>query len=159
MQNRKDDHIAVHDGEIRAEWERVGKAAADVRGDQRELPGGIGDSVEKSVDFVEDGGASLHALKANVALFPMKRRARVFKRDAIPFVERLDAGAYDLAFADPPYGSRKLDRVIRRWLAVPFAPLLCVEHDSDHVLPGRGTRHLFGDVSVTFYRAEVPPRG
>lgn len=106
-----------------------------------------------SVDFVEDGPASLHALKANVVLFPIKRRTRVFKRDAIPFVERLDARAYDIAFADPPYGSKKLDRVIRRWLAVPFAPLLCVEHDCEHDLPGRGVLHRFDDACVTFLRA------
>jgi 16S rRNA (guanine966-N2)-methyltransferase len=111
-----------------------------------------------SVDFVEYGPESLHALKANVALFPLKGRARVFKRDAIPFVERLDAGAYDLAFADPPYGSRKLDRVIARWLEVPFATLLCVEHDCDHDLPGRGERHRFDDVCVTFFRLSAQGR-
>ena len=104
-----------------------------------------------SVDFVEDGPGALHALKANVAALPLKRRARVFKRDAIPFVERLDARAYDIALVDPPYGSRKLDRVVRRWLEVPFATVLCVEHERAHALPGRGATHRFGDFCVTFY--------
>jgi len=110
-----------------------------------------------SVDFVEDGPASLHALKANVAAFHLRKRARVFKRDAIPFVEKLEASSYDLAFADPPYGSRKLDRVVRRWLEVPFAGVLCVEHDKSHNLPGRGNTSRFGDVSVTVYRADGGP--
>ncbi|MDX1394745.1 MAG: RsmD family RNA methyltransferase [Gemmatimonadota bacterium] len=110
----------------------------------------------RSVDFVEDGPASLHSLKANIARFPIRKRARVFKRDAIPFVEGLEPEAYDLAFADPPYGSRKLDRVVRRWLEVPFARVLGVEHEKTHVLPGRGHTHRFGDVSVTIYRAAAP---
>ena len=38
-------------------------------------------------DFVENGPASLHALKANVAAFRVKNRTRIFRRDAIPFVE------------------------------------------------------------------------
>ncbi len=118
-----------------------------------------------AADFIEFGPAALHALKANVAalrLKPLRRgqrptaklkAARVFKRDALPFVARLDAAAYDIAFADPPYGSKKLDRIIERWQAVPFAPLLCVEHAPDHAVP-RGVRRLTFDVChVTLYRA------
>lgn len=107
----------------------------------------------RTVDFVENGPAALHALKANVAGFRVGRRARIYKRDAIPFVERLEEGAYDVAFADPPYGSAKLDRVVRRWLEVPFARVLGVEHGADTVPPGRGTRLDFGDTRVTLYRA------
>lgn len=105
----------------------------------------------KTADFVENGAASLHALKANVAAFRLKKRSRIFRVDAIPFVERLEAGAYDIAFADPPYGSRKADRVIRYWLEVPFARVLGVEHGHDHVLPSGGRRHDFGDTRLTFY--------
>ncbi|MDT8435670.1 MAG: RsmD family RNA methyltransferase [Gemmatimonadota bacterium] len=96
------------------------------------------------VDFVENGPASLHALKANVAALRLGRRGRIYKRDAIPFVEALAEGAYDLAFADPPYGSRKLDRVVDRWLAVPFCTVLAVEHERSHALPGRPRRHDVG---------------
>lgn len=110
----------------------------------------------EKVDFVEDGPSSLHALKANVAKFPIKRRARIFKKDAIPFVERLPAGAYDIAFADPPYGSRKVDRIVKRWLEVPFSKILCVEHARDHKLPGKGKRFdLGGETRVMVYRVNV----
>ena len=106
------------------------------------------------VDFVEDGPSSLHALKANIAKFPIRRRARIFKKDAIPFVERLPARAYDIALADPPYGSRKLDRIVKRWLEVPFCGILCVEHDREQRLPGRGKSHDFGgETRVTVLRA------
>ena len=116
-----------------------------------------------SVDFVESGPAALHSLKANVAAFrvrpprtgvrPTARRkaARIFKRDAIPFTHELAVGAYDVAFADPPYGSRKLDLVVARWLEVPFARVLGVEHAAGHVLP-EGGRHLeMSDTAVTLY--------
>ena len=105
-----------------------------------------------SADFVENGAASLHALKANVAAFKVKSRARIFKRDAIVFVERIDRLAYDIAFADPPYGSRKADRIVKRWMEVPFSTVLCVEHGRDHRLPHKGRRYDFGETRVTVYR-------
>jgi len=104
-------------------------------------------------DFVENGPSSMHSLKANVAKFSIKNRARIFKQDAIPYVERLPAGTYDIAFADPPYGSRKLDRIVNRWLEVPFCRILCVEHARDHKLPGKGKRYdLGGETRVMVYR-------
>jgi len=105
----------------------------------------------KKADFVENGAASLHALKANVAAFHLGKRARVFKRDAIPFVEALSAGAYDVAFADPPYGSKKLDRVVRQWLRVPFSRVLSVEHHKDHKLPKGAWRTGVGESRVSIY--------
>jgi len=116
-----------------------------------------------SIDFVESGPAALHSLKANVAAFrvrpprpgvrPTTRRkaARIFKRDAIPFTRELEVGAYDIAFADPPYGSRKLDLVVARWLEVPFARVLGVEHVAGHVLPEGGRRLEMGDTVITLY--------
>ena len=103
-------------------------------------------------DFVENGGASLHSLKANVAAFRVTKRTRIFKRDAIPFVDTLEAAAYDIAFADPPYSSRKADRVVKRWLEVPFSRILSVEHGHQQRLPGKGKSYLFGDTRVTIYR-------
>ncbi len=96
------------------------------------------------VDFVENGPASLHALKANVAGLRVSRRTRIFKRDVIPFVEALDAWVYDVAFADPPYGSAKLDRVVEHWLRVPFSRILTVEHDRSHRVAGKATHHDVG---------------
>jgi 16S rRNA (guanine966-N2)-methyltransferase len=104
------------------------------------------------VDFVENGPASLHALKANVAAFRLRKKARIYKRDAIPFVEALGPGAYDLAFADPPYGSRKLDRVVEQWLRVPFSRILTVEHDRDHRIPGKAKHYdVGGQTRVSVY--------
>jgi len=103
-------------------------------------------------DFVETRPASLHALKANVARLRARDRARIFKRDALPFAAALSEGAYDLAFADPPYGSRMLDRVIESWQQKRFAPVLAVEHARTHELPGKGQRRVFEETAVTIYR-------
>ncbi len=93
-----------------------------------------------NVDFIENGPSALHALKANVAALRETRRCRIFKKDAVQWIERLDAGAYDVAFVDPPYGSAKLDRVVARWLEVPFARVLVLEHDKEHAIDHQAAR-------------------
>lgn len=104
-------------------------------------------------DFVEFRPDSLHALRANVALLRLRERTRIFKRDALPFAEALTPDSYDVAFADPPYGSRMLDRVIESWHATRFSRVLAVEHAGTHELPAGGRRRTFDDSAVTIYRA------
>ncbi len=106
----------------------------------------------RSADFVEFRPASLHALKANVAALGLTRRVRLFKRDAIPFAEALAADSYEVAFADPPYGSRILDRVIAAWGRRRFARVFAVEHDPAHQLPAGAQRLAFPEAAVTIYR-------
>lgn len=108
-----------------------------------------------SVDFVENGPAALHALKANIAALRVGRRTRVFKQDALRFMARLPAGAYDIALADPPYGSRQSDRLVQRWLEVPFASALVIEHAADHRLPRGGRTRIFGDSALTLYAGDA----
>ncbi len=107
-------------------------------------------------DFVETRPASLHALKANVVALRYRDRTRIFKRDAIPFAAALPEAAYDLAFADPPYGSKMADRVLADWHARPFARILAVEHARDHPLPAGSQRLTLDDTLVTLYRAATP---
>jgi len=110
----------------------------------------------RTVDFVESGRSALHALKANVAALRATKQCRIFKRDAIQWIDRLGEGAYDVAFVDPPYGSRKLDRVLERWREVPFADVLVVEHSKDHDLGVPGKRYDFaGPTRVTVLRART----
>jgi 16S rRNA (guanine966-N2)-methyltransferase len=106
----------------------------------------------KSADFVENRPASLHSIKANIATLRFLEVTRVFKKDALPFAAALKTGAYDIAFCDPPYESKMLDRVIDHWLESRFARVLVAEHAKAHRLP-RGSRTLhFDDTSVTLYR-------
>jgi 16S rRNA (guanine966-N2)-methyltransferase len=106
----------------------------------------------KSADFVETRPSSLHALRANVAVLRMRDRTRIFKRDALPFAAALPEDGYDIAFVDPPYGSRMLDRVIESWQQRRFARVLAVEHAVAHELPPGGRRVVFEDTAVTIYR-------
>jgi 16S rRNA (guanine966-N2)-methyltransferase len=111
-----------------------------------------------SADFVENGAEALHSLKANVAALREKKRTRIFKRDAIVFAEALDEHSYDIAFVDAPYGSKKLDRIVRAWAACHFARILGVEHARDHDLPNqqlRGRTRLNGETGVTIFRASI----
>lgn len=103
-------------------------------------------------DFVETRPASLHALKANIVALRMNERSRVFKKDALPFAAALGEDSYDLAFADPPYESRMLDRVIASWGERRFSRVLAVEHARTHPLPKGALTRTFDDTSITIYR-------
>jgi 16S rRNA (guanine966-N2)-methyltransferase len=107
----------------------------------------------RSADFVEFRPASLHALKANIAALKLRDRTRVFKKDAIPFAAALKEGSYDLTFADPPYESRLLDRVIETWRARQYSPILAIEHARTHNVPSGSHRKVFEDTAITIYRA------
>jgi 16S rRNA (guanine966-N2)-methyltransferase len=106
----------------------------------------------KSADFVEFRPDSLHALRANIAALRLLRSTRIFKRDAIPFAGGLTEGSYDVAFADPPYGSRQLDRIVESWRASRFSRVLAVEHARTHVLPRGAGQRAFDETVVTVYR-------
>jgi 16S rRNA (guanine966-N2)-methyltransferase len=107
----------------------------------------------RSADFVETYPDSLHALRANIATLRLRERTRIFKRDAIPFAAALTENYYDVAFADPPYGSRMLDLVLDSWRVVRFSRILAVEHARTHELPKGSFRQIFEDTVVTIYRA------
>lgn len=109
-----------------------------------------------SVDFVETRPSSLFALKANVAALRVRERTRIFKKDALAFASTLQPERYAVAFADPPYGSRMLDRLIEIWRQRRFASLLTVEHEPDHDLPSGGKRILLIEsTAITSYRLDA----
>ena len=106
----------------------------------------------RSAEFVELAARSLAALRANADRLGATEIV-VHKGDAVRFAERLEAGAFDVAFADPPYGLGLADRIARRWLEVPFATVLGVEHRFDDPMPPGGDTRRYGDTALTFYRA------
>jgi 16S rRNA (guanine966-N2)-methyltransferase len=111
-----------------------------------------------SADFVENHPSALHALKANVAAMRAPGRIRVFKKDVLAFLERVEPDRYDIAFADPPYASTLAERIVKIWLETPYASVLAVEHDATRPLPGRGRGHAVGESAITIFRASGSAR-
>jgi 16S rRNA (guanine966-N2)-methyltransferase len=114
-------------------------------------------------DFVELAAPSLHAIRENAALLGAGAQVTIHRGDALRFVAGLGREAYDVAFADPPYGLGLAAQVAERWHDVPFATLLGVEHATRDPVPAGGDLRRYGDTAITFYRAAPadggdPPR-
>ena len=107
----------------------------------------------RSADFVETAGPALRALHDNAELLGALDAMTVHRLDAIRFVAALDPATYDVAFADPPYRRGFSEQVALRWLAIPFASVLGVEHASSEAMPEGGDTRRYGDTAITFYRA------
>jgi 16S rRNA (guanine966-N2)-methyltransferase len=103
-------------------------------------------------DLVETAPASLRAIQSNIESLGAGDAVRIHRKDALRFVEGLEVGAYDVAFADPPYDLGLATALAERWLAVPFAGVLGIEHRRGEQLPGDGDRRQYGQTAITFLR-------
>jgi 16S rRNA (guanine966-N2)-methyltransferase len=106
----------------------------------------------ESADFVEIAARSLRALRDNATALQAGADVTIHRGDALRFIEQLAPGAYDVAFADPPYGLGMAARVARRWLEVPFATILSIEHAAEEALPPGGDERRYGGTAITIYR-------
>lgn len=102
-----------------------------------------------SAEFVDIGASSLTALKANIAELAVESRCTVHRADALRFAEKLPAGAYDLALADPPWTVPLAAPLVAAFRRTPFARILSVEHSAGESLAGDETRR-YGDTAITF---------
>ena len=100
------------------------------------------------VDFVETHRVSLTTLKANIEALKVEDRVTIHRMDALRFAERLQPGAYDVAFADPPYATDDAARLVALFRATPFARVFSIEHAADQIFDGGDTRR-YGDTAVT----------
>ena len=107
-----------------------------------------------SADFVETAAASLRAIGENLVSVGAGAEARVIKADAVAYLRTVEAHAYDVAFADPPYDGGLAAQVAECWLAVPFAEMLGIEHRAFEKMPAGGERRKYGGTAITFYRVE-----
>ena len=106
-----------------------------------------------SADFVDVSTRSLRALRANVESLGAHDAVEIHREDALRFIARLPVRAYDLAFADPPYGLGLAQRVAECWFAVQFATVIGIEHSAREDLAPGGETRRYGDTAITFYRA------
>lgn len=102
-----------------------------------------------AVTFVERHPAALRALSANVRGLGMEDHATVRRQDALALVATLDARAFDIALADPPYQTDEAALLVAAFRRVPFADILAVEHHVDRPLTGDDTRR-YGSTALTF---------
>ena len=84
--------------------------------------------------------------------FLLKMREYYRWENELPFARDLKEDAYDLAFCDPPYESRMLDRVIDHWKENRFSKILVCEHAKGHDLPRGKVQRTFDDTVITVYR-------
>jgi 16S rRNA (guanine966-N2)-methyltransferase len=106
-----------------------------------------------SADLVEVSASGVQTIRENAELLGAGDALRVHRADAMRFIEKLGPHAFDVAFADPPYGHGLARAVAERWLVVPFAAVLGVEHESKEKMPEGDTRR-YGSTAITFYRDE-----
>lgn len=101
--------------------------------------------------FVEVSAKSLAAIRANADSLGAGDRATIVRGDAVRFVSKLEANAFDIAFVDPPYGRDLARQIVERWHAVPFATTLSVEHSSKERLAGAHDTRKYGDTALSFF--------
>jgi 16S rRNA (guanine966-N2)-methyltransferase len=103
------------------------------------------------VDFVEIAPKSLAVIRKNAQLLGAGDEAMVHRVDAMRFVEKLEAHAYDVAFADPPYDLGLAAALAERWIEAPFADVIGIEHRFNEPMPDGGERRKYGGTAITFY--------
>lgn len=106
----------------------------------------------ESADFVDVAPAAIKAIRENGATLGALPRMHIHRGEALRFVQKLDAGAFDIAFADPPYNLGMAPKIAAQWLHTPFANILGIEHDAHEVLPEGGDIRVYGGTAVTIFR-------
>jgi len=110
-----------------------------------------------SVVFVERARGALGALRANIELLDAGPECTVAERDVFRFLESVSE-PFDVALADPPYARGQAARLVRAFLAQPFARELWLEHPSREALPfppDARTRR-YGDTALTTLTSPEP---
>ena len=110
----------------------------------------------ESVVFVERARGALKAMRDNAELLGAVPEVEIWSGDAMDYASRLEAGSFDLALADPPYGKGFVGRLIENFEVTPFASQLWVEHrktDATPDSPGLRQRR-YGDTLISIVEAK-----
>jgi 16S rRNA (guanine966-N2)-methyltransferase len=102
------------------------------------------------VVFVERARDALVALRANVSVLGADEEVTIVNDDVFRFLDRRPA-PFDVAFADPPYGTGDAVELVERFLARPFARTLWLEHPwrEKLPLPDHARTRRYGDTALT----------
>jgi 16S rRNA (guanine966-N2)-methyltransferase len=105
----------------------------------------------RQVTFVERSASPLRALHENVRLLGTEAQTKIVRDDVQRFIAGLAAGAFDIAVADPPYGTGQAGALARAFVRGPFARTLWIEHrvgEEPATLEGAWSRR-YGDTVLT----------
>lgn len=106
-----------------------------------------------SVRFVESDSAAFRLLRRNVKELGLGGQSELRRADVFRELEAIERGSFDVALADPPYGTDAA-RLVGVWLDEPFAGILCVEHArTESELPEPDWHRSYGDTGLSFYIA------
>jgi 16S rRNA (guanine966-N2)-methyltransferase len=102
------------------------------------------------VVLVERARDALRTLRENVASLDAGSEVTIVGDDVFRFLDRTDL-PFDLAFADPPYGTGDARALVERFLARPFARTLWLEHTwkEELPLPEHARTRRYGDTALT----------
>lgn len=105
----------------------------------------------RRVTLVEKARGALEALEANVDRLGAGAEVEVVRGDAIAYARRLGPAAFDIVLADPPYHRGFSEKLLERFIEVPFATWLWIEHAADEKLPDLPGARLrrYGDTAIT----------
>ena len=85
--------------------------------------------------FVENAPAALRTLRSNIALLGAGERAEIVRTDVLRYVAAVERGVFEVAFADPPYGTGAAQALAEVFIARPFAEILTLEHGPADRIP------------------------
>lgn len=110
------------------------------------------------VDFVERSRRGAAALERNIEELGVADRTAVHREEAFSFLDRISGSvAYDIALADPPYGSDAAARLVRLNRDRPFAHLLCVEVRGGTLAEPEADvawHRRYGETTLAFFSSE-----
>ena len=109
------------------------------------------------VAFVERGRSALRVLEANVALLDVGDACTIVRYDVFRYLRDPPPRVFDIALADPPYGTGDARLLVEAFLERPFARELWLEHPWRETLPwppAARTRR-YGDIALTTLPAET----
>lgn len=106
----------------------------------------------RTAHIVERHAKTFAVLRDNVETLGAGSAAVLHRQDVFTFLR--GAQAFDVAFADPPYGGDEATRLAHLWLEKPFAKLLSIEHNSRVALPGSSDVRKYGTAAISFFWQE-----
>lgn len=106
--------------------------------------------------FVESDARALECLRANIEQLGAGERSTVVRSDVFAFLSRPGRAEFDIAVADPPYGTGAANRLIARFRREPFARILSLEHGfrEELEIPAGASERRYGDTVLVLIYAD-----